>query len=468
MRYSCVFTNKIRKTIVFSRDVMYNTEKMDRYAQTIRSEEKDNLIRSGGIIRMKHTIFRTAAAAALIGTMMLTGCGGSDKGDAVSVQSVSELATRNVSGTNNFSGVVEARSVQKVKKSSRKKIKKCYVSEGDTVKKGELLFTYDTESIELDIQSAELELEELESNIKSYDTQIAELEKERKNASSSDKLSYSLEIQSAQIDKAEAQYNLKSKQQSYEKLKKSMNTTKVYSKISGVVQSIKDTDSDSDTGDEDSSGVYMTILQTNSYRVRAKANEMNVNTLQEGMLVTVVSRLNSSDTWTGTISKIDTDGAADSDSTDEEQAYDSDTGGESATQYEFLVKLDDSSGLLMGQHVYVTTGEVVSPEEANALQLSAAFLSQDEEGNFFVWAEGSRDRLEKRTVTVGTYNEFNDTYAILDGLTEEDYIAFPDEGLEEGMKTSEYQDVESENEELPEYEKGDIPSMPVGEEVPVG
>ena len=122
----------------------------------------------------------------------------------------------------------------------------------------------------------------------------------------------------------------------------------------------------------------------------------------------------------------------------------------------------------MGQHVYVTTGEVVSPEEANALQLSAAFLSQDEEGNFFVWAEGSRDRLEKRTVTVGTYNEFNDTYAILDGLTEEDYIAFPDEGLEEGMKTSEYQDVESENEELPEYEEGDIPSMPIGEEVPVG
>ena len=60
------------------------------------------------------------------------------------------------------------------------------------------------------------------------------------------------------------------------------------------------------------------------------------------------------------------------------------------------------------------------------------------------------------------------TKRLRDGLTEEDYIAFPDEGLEEGMKTSEYQDVESENEELPEYEEGDIPSMPVGGEVPVG
>ncbi len=53
----------------------------------------------------------------------------------------------------------------------------------------------------------------------------------------------------------------------------------------------------------------------------------------------------------------------------------------------------------------------------------------DESGNAFVWAENSRGQLEKRTVTLGEYNEMNDTYEILDGLTEEDFIAFPDPEL---------------------------------------
>ena len=43
----------------------------------------------------------------------------------------------------------------------------------------------------------------------------------------------------------------------------------------------------------------------------------------------------------------------------------------------------------------------------------------------YVWAEG-RNGLEKRTVTVGEYNFMNDTYEIIGGLTEEDFIAFPD------------------------------------------
>jgi HlyD family secretion protein len=417
---------------------------------------------------MKYTRIRRAAAAALIGAALLSGCGSTNTGDTVSVQPVSELTTRNISGNNRFSGVVEARSTQKIKKSSQKKVKKCYVSVGDTVKKGDLLFTYDTDSIELELQSAALELEELESNISSYDTQIAELEKEQKNAtSSSDKLSYSLEIQSAKIDKAEAEYNLKSKQQSYETLQKSAQKTKVYSKISGVVQSINDGDSSDD--DTSSSDAYITILQTSTYRVKATANEMNISTLEEGMEVTILSRLDEEETWSGTISSINTDGTSDTDTDNEDDYNYDDTTGETATQYTFYVKLDDSDGLLLGQHVYVSAEQTQSEEEANALQLAAAYLWQDEDGIFYVWVGNRRNRLEKRQVTVGDYNEYNDTYSILDGLTEEDYIAYPDDGLEEGMKVSQYQDTEEEaDEDSAEYEEGEVPGMSGDEEVPVG
>ena len=60
----------------------------------------------------------------------------------------------------------------------------------------------------------------------------------------------------------------------------------------------------------------------------------------------------------------------------------------------------------------------------------------DENGNSFVWAE-NRGKLEKRPVTVGEYNMMNDTFEILEGLTEEDYIAFPDpEICKEGAPTT--------------------------------
>ena len=49
----------------------------------------------------------------------------------------------------------------------------------------------------------------------------------------------------------------------------------------------------------------------------------------------------------------------------------------------------------------------------------------------------NRGKLEKRSVELGEYNGMTDTYTILSGLTEEDYIAFPDlELCKEGVPTT--------------------------------
>ena len=42
-----------------------------------------------------------------------------------------------------------------------------------------------------------------------------------------------------------------------------------------------------------------------------------------------------------------------------------------------------------------------------------------------MWADKG-GKLEKRSVTLGEYNMMNDTFEILSGLAEEDFIAFPD------------------------------------------
>lgn len=415
---------------------------------------------------MKRKKLRTAAVSMLMTAALLSGCGAQagESADAVSVQPVSELATVNISGNNQYSGIVEASSTQKVKKSSKKTVEECFVEEGDQVKKGDRLFKYDTRSAELEVQSAELEIEQLEGNIKSYNEQINELNKEREKASANKKLSYSLEIQEAEIDRSEAEYNLKKKQQELEKLRESSKKTTVRAKISGVVQSINDDDNNSDDSNNDA---YITILQTDSYRVKGTVSETNVRSLAEDQPVQVISRLDENETWSGTISKIDTDSSANSSNEDEEDDYGS--SGEKSTKYDFYVKLDDSEGLLMGQHVLISTGdETQNEEEQDALYLPASFLAEDEDGNFFVWIGNSRDKLDKKQVTVGEYNEYDDTYPILDGLSEEDYIAFPSDDLKEGMDVTKYDEIIPEGNEEgmePEGDAGDYPED-IPEDVP--
>ena len=98
----------------------------------------------------------------------------------------------------------------------------------------------------------------------------------------------------------------------------------------------------------------------------------------------------------------------------------------SSSKYPFYVELESSEGLLLGQHVYL---ELDAGEEASAaLSISSAFVCFDENGNAYVWAE-KNGKLEVRPVVTGEYNFMLDTMEILEGLTEEDYIAFPNEEL---------------------------------------
>ena len=48
-------------------------------------------------------------------------------------------------------------------------------------------------------------------------------------------------------------------------------------------------------------------------------------------------------------------------------------------------------------------------------------------GDPYVWAANDKDRLEKRYVTLGGYDEMQMAYEVLEGLTVEDEIAYPSE-----------------------------------------
>lgn len=65
-----------------------------------------------------------------------------------------------------------------------------------------------------------------------------------------------------------------------------------------------------------------------------------------------------------------------------------------------------------------------------------------DDGDPYVWAADKNDKIEKRKVELGEYDENLMRYEILSGISEEDRIAFPDSYIKEGMKVTEnYEDV---------------------------
>lgn len=360
--------------------------------------------------------------------------------DAVFVDSVGAITgLSSVNGTlNRFSGVIEPQKTVKVQLASGMKVKETYVSVGQEVQVGTKLFAYDTEEAQDSITQLEIDIENEDISIESAQAQIKQLEKEREKVSGDEKLAYTTQIMTTENSIKRSEYTKKSKQAEMESLKKQIANAVVTSEQQGIIKSINDsqnTDSDSDlmdmTSSEDNSA-FITIMATGEYRVKGKINEQNMAQIMEGAPVIVHSRVDESLTWRGTLTSIDKDNS----STNQSSGYywgSSDSSLSNSSTYPFYVDLESSEGLMLGQHVYIVMDEG-QEDERDGMWLYDAYLIADEEGSVtpYVWAAGKNDRLEKREVTLGEYDEELGQYEILDGLTVDDYIAFPDDGLEEG------------------------------------
>lgn len=381
--------------------------------------------------RMKLKVLCFAAAASL----MMGGCSGtgSDSGETVAVQSVAMLAGLNTGLQNRYAGKVVSQETQEIKKDEQRTIKEVFVEEGDDVTAGQVLFTYDTDETTLNIEQGKLELEKMSNSIETTKSQIKALEKEKDNAPSSDKLSYTIEIQTLEADIRQTEYNISTKEVEIERLEKSLDNSEVKAEISGVVSSISENGYDN----YGNATAYMTIMQVGNYRIEGNINEMNVWNLPIGSSVIVRSRVDENQTWSGMLDSVDTEHEV----TDDNNGYYYYDGSDSmskSAKYPFYVTLDSSEGLMMGQHVYIELGDDTTQREG--IWLSSYFIEQNGE-KAFVWAANEKDKLEKRSVTLGQHDDETDEYQITDGLTAEDYIAIPEEGLKEGAAVTRYDDA---------------------------
>lgn len=418
-----------------------------------------------------------AAAAAAFGIWYFLGNSGKDSKDRVYVQKVSTVIGNGTGAQNRYSGVVQPQETVEVNADSDRTIEEVLVEVGDEVEEGTPLFNYDTEDLSLELEQAKLELQNQDIEISNYKSQIRDLEKERSSAPEGDKFEYTTQIQTLQTQIKQAEFEKSSKQLEMDKIQKKVNNSQVLSKVSGVVKSIND-----GTSQDQESSAFMTILSSGEYRIKGTANEQNVNMIASGLDVIVRSRVDESIVWYGQIDSIDTEDTEET--SNDDMAYDGEDSSMSSSDYSFFVSVDDIDGLMLGQHVLIELDEGQTEEkegiwlysgyiafddiESSALESLSGSTESMEEGSEmlfdlegdtesfwdyepgmemlstenmddwgypYVWADDGNGRLEKRDVELGEYDMELDQYEILSGLSEDDLIAYPMEGLYEGIKT---------------------------------
>ena len=352
--------------------------------------------------------------------LSMSGCGNQE--NAVYVQSVKELSRLGgIAPGDRFPGMVVSENVTEIQKDQEKVIEALHVKEGQDVVEGQELFTYDMDQLQLALDKQRLELEQLKANIESYKSQIESLKKDEARATGSAKLQYTIEIQSLEVDLKEAELNLTAKEKEVAQTESMLANVTVVSPVTGRITGIHENGYDN----YGNPLPYITIQQAGSFRIKGTLGELQRGGILEGTRMKIVSRTDETVFWYGTVTLVDYESPSQGSENDMYIGGNTDPMSASS-KYPFYVELESSEGLLLGQHVYleVDTGE----EESSALTVGSAFVCYEEDGSAYVWAERN-GKLEKRAVVTGEYNYMLDTVEILQGITEEDFIAFPDPEL---------------------------------------
>ncbi len=366
-------------------------------------------------------------AAVFLAASFLSGCQARTE-ETAPVMNVGEICgIGSVGLVDRFSGVVVARNEVAVKKESEKRVAEIKVAAGDTVTEGQILFSYEQEQAEMDLERAKLELEQLRNTLDSLQKEKEELEKLRSKAKEDQQLSYTLEISEKDASIRETEYSITSKEKDIEKLENSLKNLDVYSPVSGTVQSINETGATDNYGNEKP---FMVITEEGNRRIKGYVNETNIGSVNPEMPVVIRSRVDDR-TWRGKVSMIDFETSSQDETS--KMYYSSADDTQSSSKYPFYVELESDEGLILGQHVYIEADRGQEDgDDSNALNLPAYYVVTDN-GRPYVWARGQGNKLEKRAVELGELDADAGIYPILSGLTAEDAIAFPADNLKNGM-----------------------------------
>lgn len=222
----------------------------------------------------------------------------------------------------------------------------------------------------------------------------------------------------------ELELNLREQDLKLRVTQKAVDDGQVVAKINGVVKKVGDPKNPPKDG-----SAFLSVSSSEGLYVKGTVNELNLDTVKEGTVVTVTS-WQSGVTCEATIKEV---------SPYPESNY-NDYNSTNASGYPFTAYIASGGEQLQNyEYVEMTMSQQMSPEDmmgGDTISLSKAFI-REEDGVKFVYIRGEDGRLKKQEVQVGRLF-WGDTYEIKSGITVEDWIAFPyGKYVKEGARTKE-------------------------------
>lgn len=343
---------------------------------------------------------------------------------AVPVQSVAAVTgcLDKLDVRNRFLGMVLPMETVEIRLDEGRETGGLLVEPGSRVEAGAVLAIYDNTNLSLEREELILSKEQAELNVSSLETQRRSLEKSRREAQTKEERE-SLELQLLELkaQSEQASFEIRSKEREIAVLEQKLFQTQVTAPCAGIITAV---------GED---GKSLTLVSEGTYELTFSVSEEEVKSFSGGAAVTVTDRKGESG-CEGIVSRVETGNPQEN-------------GG--LSEYQVHAVLEGAEQFFPGQHVYAElkneAGSVLDSQNSSAekpseplsvtetILLPEGYIS-DLDGSPWVWAAGRDGRLEKRTVTLGAYNDRHSACEITGGLSITDYVAWPGANLREGQQ----------------------------------
>lgn len=398
-------------------------------------------------MKKKFFIFSTLIVLILSSVGMYTAFFGKQKADVnqkeeFNITSVKNLTAQNEEDSTYLTGKIVPNEISKLNADSTKGvISEVYVKVGDSVKKGQKLFSYnnpESQSNLLDAQTntskAQNKINSLTQTINSKTTQLNSKKSEladvkqkisvskeedksalKQNESQLEETINTLQtdIDSANSDLNDANLDLEKATQDQNIQQQKNDQETVVSTVDGIVQKVDETQVNTTIGTGNTSS-FMEVMDTSSFKVQGNVSEYKKDDLVLNQKVKIIDRQDQNKTWPGKIVKIDPIAKEEKDDN-------------TISSYPFEVLMDGNNNVSsIGNHVYV------QPEKQNNTKINIPTLYVfKEKDKSYVWKVTDKKAF-KQEVTIGTQKD--DQTEIKTGLTATDKIIVPTSKITNGLK----------------------------------
>ena len=220
------------------------------------------------------------------------------------------------------------------------------------------------------------------------------------------------DIKDAKLDIREAELKVKKAQRSLEE-------ATITATINGVVKSV----GDPEVGQVDEEA-FLTVNSDEGLYVQGTISELKLDSVEVGAMVDGMSQ-ESSVGFMATITEVSEYPTSDQ--------YGWSDGNTNVSNYPFLAYIEDSTGLNVNESVSLNI-QADAEDVAGTIYLEKPYI-RSENGQSYVWITDSNKRLKKQYIKTGKML-YGSTVEVKEGLSEEDYIAFPyGKNVKEGAKT---------------------------------